>query len=246
VTGPVTGTVEWVSRRYDQQGRHEHVSLSLLRGCDDVVLVDSGSVRHREAITDEVRAATDGTGDGAIVPSHSDDPHAANVPPLGGDADRVELVASPGAPEQQGLPDARNCEIGGRLEREGRTRSFVDPPLADRSHTTWIFDHRDGVRFTADGFGSYHDPGRCEHRSGEFADGTPAEAIHESHRDSPVWLRYVDPERIERALEAVCERFEVDAVAPVHGNPIVGDDVAVSRDRLHAAVTRVAEEYGVD
>jgi hypothetical protein len=61
-----------------------------------------------------------------------------------------------------------------------------------------------------------------------------------------VWLRYVDPERIERALEAVCERFEVDAVAPVHGNPIVGDDVAVSRDRLHAAVTRVAEEYGVD
>ena len=246
MTVPVTETVEWASHCYDHEGKHEHVSLYLLREGEDVVLVDSGSVYHREAITREIDAATDGAGPDAIVLSHSDYPHAANVSPLGADTDRVELVASSGAPDQQGLPDARKCEIGGRLDVKGRTFSFVDPPLADRSHTTWIYDHRDGVLFTADGFGNYHEPGECEYRSDEFADVTPTEAIYEYHRDNLVWLRYVDPEKIERTLDDIFESFDVNAVAPIHGNPIVGDDVAVYRDRLHAAITRIADEYEVD
>jgi flavorubredoxin len=246
MTVPVTETVEWASHCYDHEGKHEHVSLYLLREGEDVVLVDSGSVYHREAITREIDAATDGAGPDAIVLSHSDYPHAANVSPLGADTDRVELVASSGAPDQQGLPDARKCEIGGRLDVKGRTFSFVDPPLADRSHTTWIYDHRDGVLFTADGFGNYHEPGECEYRSDGFADVTPTEAIYEYHRDNLVWLRYVDPGKIERTLDDIFESFDVNAVAPIHGNPIVGDDVTVYRDRLHAAITRIADEYEVD
>lgn len=246
MTVRVTPTVEWVAQCYDHGEKHEHVSLYLVRGRDDVILVDSGSVYHREEITSAVDDATGGDGPDAIVLSHSDYPHAANVSPLGGDTEDVELVASSGSPEKQGLPDARKCEIGGRLDVKGRTFSFIDPPLADRSHTTWIYDHGDGVLFTADGFGNYHEPGQCEYLSGEFPDVTPAEAIYEYHRDNLVWLRYVAPEKIERTLDAIFEEFDVNAIAPIHGNPIEGDDVDGYRDRLYDTICRITGEYEVD
>lgn len=34
--------------------------------------------------------------------------------------------------------------------------SFIDPPLADRNQTVWIFDHGSGLLVTADGFGIHH------------------------------------------------------------------------------------------
>ena len=79
MTVPVTPTVEWINQCYEHEGRHEHVSLYLVRAPEGTVLVDSGSFYHREAITDAVDAATDGEGLDAIVLSHSDYPHAANV-----------------------------------------------------------------------------------------------------------------------------------------------------------------------
>jgi flavorubredoxin len=244
-TVQVTPSVEWVNKCYDHEGRHEHVSLYLLRAPEGTVLVDSGSFYHREAVTAAVDEATGGDGPDAIVLSHSDYPHAANVSPLGADTTDVELVASSASPAQQGLPDARKCDIGGSLTVAGRRLSFIDPPLADRSHTTWIYDHGDGVLFTADGFGNYHDPGQCDYRSGDFPDVTPAEAIYEYHRDNLVWLRYVAPEKVERALDDIFDAYDVAAVAPIHGNPIEGDDVDTYRDRLGDAIERIASEYTV-
>ncbi|WP_135366582.1 MBL fold metallo-hydrolase [Halosimplex halophilum] len=245
-TVPVTDSVEWVNQCYDHEGRHEHVSLYLLRAPGGTVLIDSGSFYHREAITEAVDAATGGAGPDAIVLSHSDYPHAANVGPLGGATEDVELVASSASPAQQGLPEARKCDIGGSMTVEGRRLSFIDPPLADRSHTTWIYDHADGVLFTADGFGNYHDPGQCDYRSGEFPDATPAEAIRAYHEDNLVWLRYVDPAKVEAALDRIFEAYDVRAVAPIHGNPIEGDDLDTYRDRLADAMAAIADDYTVE
>ena len=245
MTVPVTPTVEWINQCYDHEGRHEHVSLYLLRAPEGTVLVDSGSFYHREEITAAVDDATDGDGPDAIVLSHSDYPHAANVSPLGGDTADVELVASSASPAQQGLPDARKCDIGGSLTIRGRTFSFIDPPLADRSHTTWIYDHGDGVLFTADGFGNYHDPGQCDRLSGDFPDATPAQDVYEYHRDNLVWLRYVAAAKVERALADIFAEFDVNAVAPIHGNPIEAADLDVYRDRLGDAMRRIATEYAV-
>ncbi|WP_435065181.1 MBL fold metallo-hydrolase [Halobaculum sp. EA56] len=245
MTVQVTPSVEWINQCYEHEGSHEHVSLYLLRAPEGTVLVDSGSFYHREEITAAVDGATGGDGPDAIVLSHSDYPHAANVSPLGGDTEDVELVASSASPAQQGLPDARKCDIGGSLTVMGRELSFVDPPLADRSHTTWIYDHGDGVLFTADGFGNYHDPGQCDYRSGDFPDVTPAERIYEYHRDNLVWLRYVAPEKVDRTLDDIFGAYDVNAVAPIHGNPIEGSDVDAYRDRLRDAMERIASEHPV-
>jgi len=260
----ITSTVTWLPQCYAHEGDHEHVAVYLVRAAEGDVLVDSGSVYHREAVRESVDAATgdaasadapaeaagdtgtDGAGLDALVLSHSDYPHAGNVSPLGAASERVELVASSGSPAQQGLPDARKVTIGDDETIQGRRFSFVDPPLADRSHTTWIYDHGDGVLFTADGFGAYHPPGRCEDTSADFADGIPDEAVYEYHQDNLVWLRYVDPGKIRTALEDIFGEFDVTAIAPVHGPPIVGDDVDPYLDRFYETAARIAEGYGVE
>jgi len=243
----LTPTVEWLPQCYSHDdGFHEHVSVYLVRAADGDVLVDSGSVYHREEIRASVDAATGDGGLDALVLSHSDYPHAGNVTPLGGASDDVELVASSGSPAQQGLPEARKISIGDEEQIQGRRFSFVDPPLADRSHTTWIYDHADGVLFTADGFGAYHPPDRCEATSADFEAGIPAEAVFEYHRDNLVWLRYVDPGKIRRALDDIFGTYDVQAIAPVHGPPIVGADVESYLEGFYDTAERIADEYEID
>lgn len=127
----------------------------------------------------------------------------------------------------------------------GRRISFIDPPLADRSHTTWIYDHGSGVLFTADGFGSYHAPGKCDHTSRKFDDNVPLEAIYRYHANNLVWLRYVDPDKLEAAIESILETYDISYVAPIHGNPIAGADLAEYTERLVEAAGRIANEYTV-
>jgi flavorubredoxin len=177
MTVQVTDSVEWINQCYNHEKLHEHVSLYLVREGSDTILIDSGSFYHRDRIAADINDATDGTGPDAINLSHSDYPHAANLSTLGAEGKGVELIASSDSPELQGLPEARKCNIGGEVEIKNRRFSFIDPPLADRSHTTWIYDHHDRVLFTADGFGNYHEPGQCNYLSGDFSNITPSEYI---------------------------------------------------------------------
>jgi flavorubredoxin len=157
----------------------------------------------------------------------------------------VELIASSGAPAAQGLPDATKCEIGGQMNILGRTFSFIDPPLADRSHTTWIYDHNAQVLFTADGFGNRHRLGECSYTSAEFRDGIPREDIYEFHKQELVWLRYVDPDKLQAALHSIFENYSIEYVAPIHGNPIAANDVSDYLDDIIVAADRISNEYTV-
>lgn len=242
----LTEELVWIDECFAFEGAppehaHKHVSVYLLSG-DTNVLIDSGSFLHRDDISREVGTAI---GDGnldALVLSHSDYPHAANVESFV-DIHGAELIASSGAPKAQGLPDATKCDIGGSMTVAGRECSFIDPPLADRSHTTWIFDHATSTLFTADGFGSRHSADRCEFTSRDYGDGIPAAAIESFHANELPWLRYVDPDRLREAIEAIFAEFPPAWVAPVHGHPIAGEDLSDYVDRLIAAADRITSEY---
>lgn len=244
-TVPLTDDVRWLNECYPHEERHEHVSVYLIRSEEGFILVDSGSFYHRDPIEDRIASATDADGLDAILLSHSDYPHAGNVSEFRERWGDVELIASSGSPELQGLSDARRCRIGESLTVSGRQFSFIDPPLADRSHTTWIYDHESGVLFTADGFGNYHTPGQCDAISQDFADGIPAEAIYEFHAKNLVWLRYVDPDKLQAALTAIFDDYDVSFVAPVHGNPIAGPNLDEYLDKLIDAASRITSEYSV-
>ena len=245
ITIELTDDVRWINVCYPHEERHEHVSVYLIEHGDRSILIDSGSFYHRTDIRTRLERATGGDGIDAIVLSHSDYPHSGNISAFRDEWGEVELVASSGSPELQGLADARRCTIGGSLEVCGRRFSFIDPPLADRSHTTWIYDHGSGVLFTADGFGSYHESGDCDAVSSDFEDGIPETAIYEYHRHNLVWLRYVDPPKLRDALDDIFARYDVSFIAPIHGHPIHGNDRQQYLARLLNAADRIASEYTV-
>lgn len=236
---------EWINECFPVDGRHMHVSVFLVRSEAGNVVIDSGSFHHRESIRKRLKAATRDEGVQALILSHTDYPHAANVPDFRREWGDIEIVASSGAPETQGLPYARKSTLGGSMEIQGRTFGFLDPPLADRSHTSWIYDHVTRILYTADGFGGYHAPGECALLSTELPGGLGEETIYEYHREALPWLRYVDPPRLEAKLRDIFERFEVSCVAPVHGSPIAGEDLPDYVRRLAAAAARIAREYRV-
>lgn len=229
------------------RGRHLHVSLYLLSGADGGrTVVDSGSFYHRERILDRLRRETGDGGVDAIILSHSDYPHAGNVSAFRRDWGDIEIVASSGAPDIQGLPYATKARLGEEMEVLGRRVAFVDPPLADRSHTCWIYDHRTAALFTADGFGNHHRPGpACAATSRDRADGIDAGEVLEYHRDALRWLRYVDPTKLMDRLRSILGEREVRWIAPVHGNPVAGEDVPEYLRKLERAVERIAGEYTV-
>lgn len=239
----LSNDVRWIEECVDLGSaaaprRHKHVSVYLVPA-DRPVLVDAGSFLHREAILDDVRAVVDDDGVGTVILSHSDYPHAANVREFVG-PDGAELVASSGAPDKQGLPEARKCEIGGSMTIQGDRFSFIDPPLADRSHTTWVFHHGSGTLFTADGFGSRHRPGDCTETAASVDDGVATAAIHAYHEANLPWLPYVDPGLLAAALWDILDAYPIRWVAPIHGHPIPDTHLDEYVDGLVEAADRIA------
>lgn len=244
-TVSLAGDVEWISECHPVGDKHEHVSVYLVRSGSGNVVVDTGSFYHRESIRTKLENATKGKGVQALLLSHSDYPHSGNVSDFRSEWGDFEIVAACSDPEIQGLPYATRCTLGESMEILGRRFSFVDPPLADRSHTMWIYDHESGTLFTADGFGSYHAPGDCELVSATVPGGIAFENIYRFHKDTFVWLRYADSDRLRAALEGLFRTYDVTQVAPVHGHPVVRTDLARYMDCLAESVRRIAEAYTV-
>ena len=237
--------IEWVNECYPTQGRHEHVSVYLIPTATKYIIIDTGSYYHRESVRARILAATGQQGIGAIILSHADYPHAANVNAFRSAWGDMDVIASSGVPELQGLPYAKKSKIGGSLEVLGRKFSFLDPPLADRSHTSWIFDHGSGFLFTADGMGNYHLPGQCDLTFDEFPGGVPLSDIYDFHKTALVWLRYVDPARLRARLESIYNQFDISYIAPIHGNPIAIKDLDIFMDRLIETAALITNEYKV-
>lgn len=245
-TVSLTRGVEWVSESYPlPQDRGVHVSVYLVRAPGGNVLVDSGSFYHRESIREKLTRATGDEGITALLLSHSDYPHSANIGAFRESWGDFEIVASSGEPAVQGLPYARRSRIGEELEVAGRRFRFLDPPLADRSHTSWIYDPDEEVLFAADGFGAYHRAGEESMTSREVPGGIRPRDILDFHRDTLGWLRYVDPPRLEATLRRLVRERPVRWVAPIHGPPIAAQDLGAYVDSLVEAVASIASAYRV-
>jgi len=243
----LTDGVQWINECYFAGPgiRHVHASVYLVGRNRANVVVDSGSFYHREDIRSRLKEATGPEGVHAIILSHTDYPHAANVPAFRDEWGDIDIIASSGVPEIQGLPYATRSKIGETMEIQGHHFSFIDPPLADRSHTSWIYDNGSGVLFTADGFGNFHIPPACNLTSADIPRGIELGAIYDYHRESLVWLRYVDPDRLLNALNQILETHDISFVAPVHGNPIARENLDEYMDKLYQSVVKIAQECSV-
>ncbi len=234
------GRISWVHECYPEREGHLHVSVYLVRAPGGNILVDSGSFYHRDRLSRRIAEATGGTGIQALILSHSDYPHSGNIGAFRRAWGDFEIVASCADPDIQGLPYARRSRIGETLEVLGRRFTFLDPPLADRSHTTWVFDEEARVLFVADGFGCLHPPGSCDVAWGQLPRDGRDGGVAAFHEQTLRWLRYVDPERLMEALRAMLRRHPARWVAPIHGPPIAAPDLEDFLAALESAVRTIA------
>ncbi|MDH3733511.1 MAG: MBL fold metallo-hydrolase [Gemmatimonadota bacterium] len=235
--------VEWIHECYSEPTGHLHVSVYLVRAPGGDILVDSGSFYHRDSLHSRIESATDGRGPRALILSHSDYPHSGNIPTFREEWGDFEIVASVASPEIQGLPYARRARIGESLDVLGRRFTFLDPPLADRSHTTWIYDEEGKTLFVADGFGTIHPPGHCDSWWGDLPLEGRTEGVLEFHDQTLRWLIYVDPDRLMTALRDIFARHPAEVVAPIHGPPIARADLEAYLDDLESGVRTIVSTH---
>lgn len=236
--------VEWIAEAIPlPDGRMQHVSLYLIRTGHGNIVVDSGSFYHRDSIRQRLTAAVGTQGIQALILSHSDYPHSANIGEFRRMWGDFEIVASCGEASIQGLPYATQSKIGGANEVLGRTFRFLDPPLADRSHTSWIYDTETQVIFTADGFGSFHEQGETHWTSRQYEAGIPHEAIHDFHAEALVWLRYADADLLALTFDELLTDNPCSWVAPMHGAPISVDDLPDYLGKLKTSVREISEGF---
>ena len=244
---PVSGMhlgngVTWVHECFPEVNGHLHVSVYLIETPHGHILIDSGSFYHRDSLADRINHATRGQGIGALILSHSDYPHSGNIPSFRTEWGDFDIVASCADPEIQGLPYARRVRIGETVDVLGRRFTILDPPLADRSHTTWVFDEESSVLFVADGFGTLHQSGECHTAWGELPTEGRGNGVADFHEQTLPWVRYADPDRLMDSLRAIFDRHEASWVAPIHGPPIAARDLGVYLDNLDHAVRNISKK----
>jgi flavorubredoxin len=242
----ITPDVTWIAETFEfEPDRQTHVSVFLVETDEGHVLIDSGSHYHEEEILAEIRESVGTNELAGIVVSHADLPHAGNVDSLAAELGEFEVYCATAAPELVGIPVTVNCSPGETLELGDHSFTFIDAPLADITDTVWVFDHESGTLFTSDGFGSYHHPDNAEAISTELDDSITAEQIYEYHRTMFRWLELVDPDRLAADVNDLFERFDVECIAPTHGNPIVGADVEPYVERFNDVLRDIVTSYEV-
>lgn len=237
----LTEEVHWISECYEDRGRHLHVSLYLIQG-EETILVDSGSEVHGDRVLHQVDELVADGGVDAMVLTHSDLPHSGNISRLRDRWGDFEVFTVTRAPEIT-LGDDHNvtvCDVGDTLTLGDRDVHLISAPLKDILSSTWIYDAASSVLFTADGFGHYHDPGECDAFSNELDGGISEADVMSFHEDLVPWLPYVDPGKLNLALETIVDSLDLAFIAPIHGNPVVADDVDAYLETLQGVVGEIA------
>lgn len=240
----ITTDVTWIAETFEfDEDEQTHVSVFLVETEDGYVLMDSGSHYHEEDILSEVTESMGEDRLAGLIVSHADLPHAGNVGSLVKELGEFEVYCATAAPELVGVPVTVNCSPGETVEISDHNFTLIDAPLADITDTIWVYHHESKTLFTSDAFGSYHHSEDADAVSTELDDSITAERTFEYHRTMFRWLELIDPERLSADVNHLFERFDVECIAPTHGNPIVGADVEPYIERFNEVLYDIVVSY---
>jgi flavorubredoxin len=235
--------VTWLNECYPVGRKHEHVSAYLVKQNNQYILIDSGSYQHQENILQNIKEITDGTGVSAIILSHPDLPHSGNLRAIQEKWPETDIISFTSTPKIHGLEDVVSIDKESTRTIAGRKFRFIDPPLLDVPSTAWTYDYASGTLFTIDGFGLYHSQGDCETVFNTSEPEINRNDLESFYRDTLRWLQYIEPERLQTALEALFEDLDVRCIAPTHGNPVIDPAIDPYLRKVLVAISHISEEF---
>ncbi len=235
----LTPEIDWIHECHDVGDRHVHSAAYVIDTGSEHLLVDTGDLHYQDEIVTQIRDSTGGSGIDAAFVSKSHLPHSGNVRRIFDEWPEADLIFPGGIPEIHGFPPVEQWGHHDTRERDGRTFSTTRGPFIDIDHTTWLYDHASATLFSVDGFCFYHSPTTCSAVSRDL-EGFAVDDVESFYRDILLWLQYSDPERVISRTRDHLAEFEIEWIAPGHGNPIDGDDLPAYLDTLETAIERIA------
>lgn len=233
----------WIHQCYATDDWHMHTAQYLI-GDTPKVLIDAGSDHRRGEAIGEINEALAGADLDTLLLTHSILPHTENLPAIQAEWPDIEIIAATNAPTVVGLPDQAEPKVlNDRRTIVGETFSFLDPLLTDVVGSNWVLHEGSGTLFTAEGVGHYHHPNDCNRTSAGMPDGIPRDAIHAFHRDKLAFLGYVDPAKLRAGFMSILDSFEINRIAPMHGNPVEADDIHAYVERVIESAAEFAEAW---
>ncbi|MFB6207195.1 MAG: hypothetical protein ABEJ05_11790 [Haloglomus sp.] len=239
----LTDDVTWVYETHEiGDGRQVHSSLHLITTDEGNLLINSGDHDLREEFERQIDEVVGDEGVDTIFAQESHIPNSANVSAFRREWD-ADIIFPGGASPIHGFPEVIQWPQYGTEELFGRTFDLTRGPLLDLPHTTWIFDRQSGVLFSLEGFCYYHYPGEEGSLSTELEDGIRYEDVKDFYDEMLLWLKYADPDKLLTNLRETVGEYDIEYVAPAHGNPIAAADLDTYMDHISRAVTEIADSY---
>jgi hypothetical protein len=228
-------TVKWVSFSYDMGDRRMHLSQYIIESGDQNFLIEAGAGDERD-MREAIRGETGPGGPDVLLFTSSILPHTENYKMLKSKWSEIEAMSATYSPNQVGLEGTAPKVINESKELAGEKFSYMDPLLTDNVASNWVYSHTAKTLFTSEGLGHYHERGQELLASGDFKDGIPFDMIQRFNEDKLRFLNFVDPEKLRTAFEAIFDDFEVEYIAPIHGNPVEPADIDSYIDRVIRSV----------
>jgi len=237
-------SVLWVNQSYEMDnGQHHHISPYLIEAPEGYVLIESGSIEHQDVLLERLDSIVGDSGISAAILSHYDLPHVANARVFRDKWDFNLYTSFSGGsttPESLGMGKSIKCTHGESMKIAGEQFNFPWPPLVDAGHSMWVYHETSKTLFVAD-MGHYHRPGEGsilwnekEHRVTSMTDYM---------NDALPFTKYLDTAKMQDAFNILLNEYEVEYLAPVHGNPVAGsDEVSKYMDYYIKAIGKVHEE----
>lgn len=227
---------------YDMGDRQMHLSQYIVESGDQNLLIEAGAGDERE-MREAIRGETSPHRPEVLLFTNSIPPHTENHEMLESEWSEIKAMSATHSPNQVGVEETALKMINESKELGGENFSFIHPLLTDIVASNWVHSHIVKTLFISEGPGQYHQKGQELATSSNFENGIAFEMIHRFNEVKLRFLNFVDPEKLRTAFEAIFDDFDVEYIAPIHGNPVEPADVDAYIDRVTRPVREFDQPY---
>lgn len=225
---------------------HSSQSAYVIRD-DETLMFDTWSPASRDEVLDTLAAVLDGRDLDYLVVSHLESNHAGNMEIILREYPDATLVApAQGAEHEKALYrldswDAEYVDHGDTIDLGDRRVRFVEPAFLDQARTTYMFEETTRTLFTVDWFGFQHMGSECLACLDEMKYDLSADQLDRFTGYALVWLRFGDPEKIDRIIDYVKDDLAPETIAPAHGQ-VIREDVPEALELMRGVLRDIGDQ----
>lgn len=221
---------------------HSSQTAYLING-DKTLLFDTLSPAGEEYIVSHLQELIDGELDYLVI-SHPEANHAGNTGAILNEYPEATLVAPKRGAQHSlfGLTDETTfVSPGDTIDLGTHTAEFCMPLFYDHAMSTWMMEKDTETLFTVDWFGAEHMGGDCLHYADQLENKLTANQLERFTGYAFVWLRFVDPEKTDEAIEYIRHELSPKLIAPAHGQ-VVRNDVDKQLKKMKEIIRGISED----